>query len=465
MSNPVITIYITNYNYGKYIRQAIESVLNQTFQDFELYIIDDGSTDNSKDIIEMYASHEKINIIYQKNKGLNITNNIALRLANGRYIMRLDADDYLTENALEEMVNLLEQDQDLGMVFPDYYLVDAKNNILSEVKRHDFKSEVELLDQPAHGACTVVRTEFLNAVGGYDESYSCQDGYELWIKFTAKFKVTNISKSLFYYRQHGENLTSNENRILDTRRSINDNFILNNEIKIPKTIGILPIRSTSIGGQLLTSIDIGGTRLIDLKLQNLLSSKSLDLIVVTSAEQSIKEIIEKDYKAEKRIRFIDRPPSLARYNVSLRGTIDHILDNEDISSRHFEAFMVLPLEYIFLEGNVIDDAVNALEIFKADSLISVRPESATFYQHHGTGMVSIMEQASYTQLEREALYKSAGGIHLTRIAPYKKEAKTLPGKVGHIVVNQKTAHGIFSNYDLQIAHLLIQKENLAARQQ
>ena len=107
MQVPLLSVYITNYNYGNYITQAIESVLNQSFQSFELFIIDDGSTDNSKEIIESYAQHPKVKVIYQQNKGLNITNNIALRLANGKYIMRLDADDYLVVNALEKMIDAL----------------------------------------------------------------------------------------------------------------------------------------------------------------------------------------------------------------------------------------------------------------------------------------------------------------------------------------------------------------------
>src|SRR5437867_1266985 len=100
MSQPLVTVYITNHNYGRYLEQAIKSVLNQTQQDFELIVIDDGSTDDSRSIIERYADHPKIRPIFQENRGLNISNNIALRAARGQYIMRLDADDYLDENAL-----------------------------------------------------------------------------------------------------------------------------------------------------------------------------------------------------------------------------------------------------------------------------------------------------------------------------------------------------------------------------
>ena len=190
--NFLVTVYITNFNYGKFIKQAIESVLMQTEQSFELIIIDDGSTDNSKEIIEKYKDLKNIRIVYQKNKGLNVTNNIALRAARGKYIVRLDADDYFSPNALELLLEKLESDPMLGMVFPDYFLVDTQGEVLERQKRHDFDNEVKLFDQAAHGACTMIRVQFLREIGGYDESFSCQDGYELWVKFTSKFKVSNI---------------------------------------------------------------------------------------------------------------------------------------------------------------------------------------------------------------------------------------------------------------------------------
>ena len=75
---PLVTVYITNHNYGIYINKAIKSVLNQSFKNFELIIIDDGSIDNSKEIIEKYKNHKKIKIIYQKNKGLTVSNNLVI---------------------------------------------------------------------------------------------------------------------------------------------------------------------------------------------------------------------------------------------------------------------------------------------------------------------------------------------------------------------------------------------------
>lgn len=203
VSSQLISVYITNHNYDKYLKQSIESVLDQTFQDFELLIIDDGSTDNSREIIEQYRDHPKISIIYQNNKGLNITNNIAMRASNGKYLMRLDADDFLEKEALEKMSSALESDGELGLVFPDYYYVDAEGNRTGIEQRHNFEKEVSLYDQPAHGACTMIRLQFLKELGGYNESFTCQDGYDLWIKFITHHKVSNINIPLFSYRRHG----------------------------------------------------------------------------------------------------------------------------------------------------------------------------------------------------------------------------------------------------------------------
>src|SRR5437867_4568566 len=95
LSTPLVTVYITSHNYGQFIYESIESVLNQTMKDYELIIIDDGSTDNSRDIIAQYDGRANMQVIYQQQKGLTVSNNIALRLARGKYLMRLDADDYL----------------------------------------------------------------------------------------------------------------------------------------------------------------------------------------------------------------------------------------------------------------------------------------------------------------------------------------------------------------------------------
>ena len=114
---------------------------------------------------------KNVRVIFQKNKGLNITNNIAMRLARGKYLVRLDADDYFRKDAIQKMCQKLESDPKLGLVFPDYFLIDSLGDVIAKEQRHTFDKDVSLLDQPAHGACTMIRRSFLEKLGGYNEVF------------------------------------------------------------------------------------------------------------------------------------------------------------------------------------------------------------------------------------------------------------------------------------------------------
>lgn len=455
--SPLVTVYITSYNYGRFIRTAIDSLLNQSFQDFECIIIDDGSTDNSREIIEEYSKNPKIKVIFQQNKGLNITNNIALRTAQGRYIMRLDADDYLDANALLVMTNILEKDETLGLVFPDYYLVDIDGNIMNVEKRHSFENEVKLLDQPAHGACTMVRRKFMLQIGGYDESFKCQDGYDLWIKFTARFKVTNVNTPLFYYRQHGSNLTTNENKILDTRAAIKEKFISKNIEEKDDVIAIIPVRGSKYDSKNIAFIKLNDKYIIDWKIEQAIAASKVKKVVVSSPDDIIGEHVVKKYKNNSKVIFHKRSEELARLNISLSQTVEQIINSQSVAEIDFGMIVLLSIEFPFVKDKMINDAINTMRIFKTDSLISVRQETSTFFQHEGEGMKQILNQEKFTKLEREALYKYTGGIIAVTKEEFNSTKKLISGIVGHIVVDQMSSFKIQSKLDLEIAEFLALK--------
>ncbi len=459
MKEPLVTVYITNYNYGKYIRQAIESVLSQTFQDFELIIIDDGSTDNSKDIIEEYANNPKIKIIYQQNKGLNVTNNIALKVAKGKYIMRLDADDFLHPEALEKMVTALEKDNELGLVFPDYYIVDAEGNIINEFKRHSFDKEVSLLDMPAHGACTMIRKSFLKRLGGYDEQYRCQDGYELWIKFINRYKVNNINEPLFYYRRHGNNLTTNEDKILETRKRIKENYLKKTNQQPLTGVAIIPVRGSKYDNKNIALLKLGGKTILDRKIESALKSKRIKQIIISSPDEEIEAYVTTHYSGYSDVVFHKRKEALARLNTGLTGTINDIINKNLFDIDKTDVLVVLSPEYPFVTASSIDDAINTLQIFNSDVVISVREENQMFFQHDGNGMKPILNQDKFTKLERESLYKYTGGILATRKSVFIKEQKLLTGKVSHIVIDQKSSLGLHTKLDIEIAKCIVKHEN------
>ena len=454
---PLVSIYITNYNYGSYIKEAIESVLNQSFKDIELIIIDDGSTDNSREIIESYAHLNNTRIIFQKNKGLNVTNNIAMRLAHGKYLVRLDADDYFSEDAIEKMCLKLESDSQLGLVFPDYYLIDTLGDVIAKEQRHAFDKDVSLLDQPAHGACTMIRRSFLEKLGGYNESFSCQDGYDLWIRFTAKYKVANINEPLFYYRQHNSNLTKNEDRILNTRAEIKESFVTKENIKTPKTLGILPIRGEKVNRYSLAFEKFGDEYLIDKKIKAALKANHIDQLVVTSPDKNIQEHVLNNYSNEK-IFFIERPRNLARINKDLKDTVEFIFKDESLQRHQFDSFLLMFLEYPFVTANTLDDAIQTMAIFDLDSLISVRQDNSLFYNHDGKGMKAINDQDQFTKIEREAIYKFTAGLMLTKVALFNDQKTFIGQRAGHIEVNQQAAMGLYTDFDVKMAKLIAEQE-------
>ena len=217
-TDELISVYITNFNYGKFIREAIESVLKQTYKNFELIIIDDGSSDNSKEIIKEYILNKKVRVIFQSNKGLNASNNVAIRASKGNFILRLDADDYLDKNALLVLYNDIKRSKKIALTFSDYFTVDTEGKILKLSHRHDFSKKNLLLDQPAHGACSLIRKQALIQVGGYSEEISCQDGWDVWLKIINLYNVSNINLPLFFYRKHGKNLTNNSQKLFNARK-------------------------------------------------------------------------------------------------------------------------------------------------------------------------------------------------------------------------------------------------------
>ena len=133
------------------------------------------------------------------------------------------------------------KDPKIGMIFCNYYLVDKKGSIIDQFVRHDFLKKVKLLDQPkSNGACSLINVKCLKLIGGYDEKFKSQDGVDLWIRLIQKYKVKNVNLPLFYYRQHGKNLTSNQRKLFYFRDQILKFNAKNKKIK--NTICIIPIR-------------------------------------------------------------------------------------------------------------------------------------------------------------------------------------------------------------------------------
>jgi glycosyltransferase involved in cell wall biosynthesis len=442
---PLVSVYIPNHNYGRYIEQAIESVLTQTLSNIELIIIDDGSIDDSREIISRFADRQNTNVIFQKNHGLNVTNNIAIRASRGKYIIRLDADDYFDPHALQIMSELLEREPDVGMVFPDYYHVDKGGQVIDTVRRHDF-DEVSLLDQPAHGAGTMIRRECLLELNGYDEQFQCQDGYELWIRFVKHYQVKNIQLPLFYYRQHDKSLTNNEERILQTRHEILARERLRRESPLT-IVGVIPVRGNKIDNNTSPLSKLGGKPLIDWTIEAALKSARIDFLILSTPSSEILEYVR--HRHGDSVFRVLRTPELARPNTPIEETVLEALDGIKSFNRP-DAVATLAVEFPFRSAQQIDMAADVMEIFDVDSVIAVRAEQEELFQHTGHGL-SPIRTTRKLRLERDEIFRETGGLHLTKRTLLEKENMIVGGRVGHVIIDKRAALGVHSYFDWTLA--------------
>lgn len=447
-----VTVYIANYNYGRFLNQAIQSVLDQTYANYELLIIDDGSHDDSKTILRKYRGRRNISIIFQNNKGLTVTNNIALRLAAGEYIMRLDADDYLDEHALELMVNKLDAEHDLALVFPDYVEVDADGNYLKSVRRHDFSKEVTLLDQPAHGACTMFRRSVLEEIGGYDESFRKQDGYDVWLKIIKLYRVSNINLPLFFYRQTPKSLSSNETSLLSVRARILQKHANKSANEKLKVLTIVPVRGPDIDSRSKPHELIGGIPLIGWTLEAAIQSQHLQDIVVSTPDPTVISYVTQEYKG--RISALQRDRHLADINLDLKQTITEIFYRYREKGREYNAVLILNIDSPFRSSIYIDKCIDTMRIHDVDVVIGVKIDDGDMFVHHGKGLKRLTPGAQF-RLERNDLFRRVGGFVLFKWGSNQAATMELTEEnIGHIVLDQKAALSINTELDLSIARSL-----------
>ncbi|MCB9192571.1 MAG: glycosyltransferase family 2 protein [Flavobacteriales bacterium] len=217
---PLVSIIITSYNKGPYIKESIESALTQSFTNFEVIIIDDGSTDESRDIIRQYQHRDQVTIIYQENHGIVYTRNKAIEQSNGKYIVQLDADDLLHEDFLKWTVDEVESDEKIGIVYCQTSLIGEKNGLWD---LGPFSLEKQLQANQIVVTALFRKSDF-QLTKGYKKDFELgMEDWDFWLRILALGRiVVQIPKVGFYYRilSNSRNPVNNPNRLTDIRKLI-----------------------------------------------------------------------------------------------------------------------------------------------------------------------------------------------------------------------------------------------------
>lgn len=207
MNIPMISIITPSYNKGAFLEEALNSVLSQSFKDWECIIIDDGSTDNTREIGEQWAlSDKRFKYYYKKNGGVSSARNYAITKASGTYILPLDADDNIHEDYLSKIVYAFQENPNLKLVSSRIQKFGYAHDeyVLPE---YSYK---RLLYSNCFSHCSAFKKIDWERIGGYDEEIPSLEDWEFWIRLLdEKSEVLKIQELLFNYRKHKTNSLSN----------------------------------------------------------------------------------------------------------------------------------------------------------------------------------------------------------------------------------------------------------------
>jgi glycosyltransferase involved in cell wall biosynthesis len=213
MAKHDVTVLLPVYNAAPYIREAVDSVLAQTYKDFELLIINDGSTDGSKEILESY-NDSRIRLIHQPNMGLIKTLNKGLELAQGKYIARFDADDVCYPERLQEQVDFLNTHPDYVLIGSEADYMDDEGNFLFRYKFKYYEDEeiraAGFVICPAIHSAVMFLKEKVILAGGYDDHAVTFEDHLLWRDLAEYGKIKNVHKAWIKVRFNAGSATVDE---------------------------------------------------------------------------------------------------------------------------------------------------------------------------------------------------------------------------------------------------------------
>jgi hypothetical protein len=210
---PLVSVLLPVHNAERYLAEAIESILNQSFHDFELLITDDGSTDRSGQILQAYAAQDKrIRLLSRENRGLIFTLNEMLAQAEGEFLARMDADDIATPDRLALQIAFLQQHPEVVCVGGAFDLIDAQGRTVQWIPMPEQNDEIQqmllmgrtIINHP----CALIRRQALQQIGGYDPAMKTVEDLDMLLKLGEIGQLANLPEVVLKYRFHLESVSA-----------------------------------------------------------------------------------------------------------------------------------------------------------------------------------------------------------------------------------------------------------------
>ncbi|WP_228060518.1 MULTISPECIES: glycosyltransferase [unclassified Coleofasciculus] len=209
---PKISVLMSVYNGSSYLHESVETIINQTFTDFEFIIINDGSTDKSESILQKFQKRDKrIQLISRGNKGLTATLNEGLGYAQGQYIARMDADDIAFPDRFAKQVEFLDQNPDYVAVGSRVLLIDPEGLSICPFAQQTSHEEIDNEHMAGHGGSIVhpavmLRRSAVQRINGYREEMQIAEDFDLFLRLAEIGRLANLPDILLKYRMHPESI-------------------------------------------------------------------------------------------------------------------------------------------------------------------------------------------------------------------------------------------------------------------
>jgi glycosyltransferase involved in cell wall biosynthesis len=250
---PLVSVVISCYNSEKYVEIAIQSILDQTYRNLEIFITDDCSTDGTYTILEKLAAKDERIILLKNEKNLKLAKSLnnMIALAKGKYIARMDADDISMPRRIEKQVVVLETHPEYAMCGTNAWVIDEKGKKVKQRKSPLSNEEINIVKYyncPFLHPTVLIRREIIQTIK-YNEEFNVIQDYELWFRILSYYKAINLKEYLLEYRVHSEciTITSRFNRELMYIRMFADN-LTNNDILLSEkyVYNFLHVKSKTI---------------------------------------------------------------------------------------------------------------------------------------------------------------------------------------------------------------------------
>ena len=206
--SPRVSVVLPTYNQAGYLPQALDSVLNQTWRDAELIVVNDGSTDGTRRILDEYQRSygDGLRVIHQENQKLPRALNAGFRLARGEYLTWTSSDNCMLPAMLEVLVDALDRHPQVGLVYADWEVIDEHGAVVDVVRTLDY-DRMLLMRTNYINACFLYRRACQEAVGLYDTEYIHAEDWEYWWRISRSFDMMRVPQVLYQYRVHASSLT------------------------------------------------------------------------------------------------------------------------------------------------------------------------------------------------------------------------------------------------------------------